>query len=308
MKPDLSVRLADFVLKNPVMNCAGTMEPNEACIDLIKPQELGANVTKSLSLRAKEGNPQPRILEVPAGGLINRIGLQNLGVMNFVQEKIFQYVEFGAAALIVNIVGESIREFCQVAGVLEKKAKDYIIALEVNVSCPNVSNGLVFGSNAKLLFKLVKAVKSEVSLPLIIKLTPNVIDIGLIARAVKDGGADALSLINTVKSRAYIHSGPDVGRWIEGGLSGPCIKPIALQKVYEVSQAVNLPLIGMGGISNTQDALDFLRIEKVKAIAVGTATFRDPSTMEKIIAGLGKYLEEKGYKNIEEFKKKEVRK
>lgn len=303
MKPDLSVRIGRIFLENPVMNAAGTMEPNEACIELIKPHRLGAIVSKSINFAGKSGNPQPRLWEV-AGGIINNIGLQNDGVINFVEEKIFEFVKIGVP-LIVSFFGKNIREYLKVARILQEKAEAFIVGLEANVSCPNIHDGQIFGSNAKLLFKLGKAIKSEVSLPLVVKLSPNVTDIGLIARAAKDGGADALSLINTVKSRDFIPPGLDGDQWIQGGISGPCIKPIALQKVWEVSQAVDLPLIGMGGICNTRDALTFLRIKNVRAIAIGTATFKNPLTMVEIIDGLEKYFLEKGYTNMEEFKKKE---
>lgn len=304
MKPDLSVKIGRIVLKNPVMNAAGTMEPNEACQELIKPDKLGAIVPKSINFAGKSGSPQPRLWEV-AGGIINNIGLQNDGVINFVEEKIFEFVKIGVP-LIVSFFGKNIREYLKVARILQEKAEAFIAGLEANVSCPNIHDGLIFGSNAKLLFKLVKAVKAEVSLPLIVKLTPNVTDIGAMAKAAEDGGADILSLINTFKSRDRIPSGPNAGQWIVGGYSGFGIKPIALQKIFEVSEAVDLPLIGMGGILTVKDALDFLRIENVWAVGVGTATFRDPSKMVEIIAGLGKYLKEKGYKSIKEFKRAET--
>lgn len=221
------------------------------------------------------------------------ISLQNPGVKNFVREKIFDFVKIGVP-LIVSFGGKSIKEYLKVAVILQEGAGDYITGLEANVSCPNVKDGTIFGSNAKLLLKLVKAVRSEVNLPLIVKLTPNVTDIGSIAKAAEDGGADAISLINAVKARGFIPLGLDGDRWIEGGLSGPVIKHIALQKIWETSEAVDLPLIAMGGISNTEDAITFFKIKNVKCIAVGTENFRDPKTMVKIIKGLGRYFEEKG--------------
>jgi len=303
MKPDLSVEIAGIRMQNPVMNAAGTFGLEEYK-DLIDINKLGAYVHKSITLNPQEGNPQPRIYEV-AAGMINRIGLQNDGVEKFVFEKLPRLLQF-EPPLIVSIAGESIDDYCQTSTFLEEKAKEWIEGLEINVSCPNVWNGLIFGSDPDLLFELVKALRSKVTLPLIVKLTPNVTDIGLVAKAAVSAGADALSLINTVRAVAYISRGPNSGQWIEGGLSGPAIKHIALRKVEEVVEAVEVPIIGMGGISDLEDALDFLRIGAT-AVAVGTATFRNSSTMINIVEGLERYLTERGYANIAELKEKEGR-
>jgi dihydroorotate dehydrogenase (NAD+) catalytic subunit len=303
MKSNLSVRFAGVFMENPVMNAAGTFEAEQDCISLYRAKEIGAVVTKTIRLNKIDGNPQPRIMEVP-GGLINCIGLQGPGVKVFVKDKLPEFNRIGVP-VIVNFGGKSIEEYLKTAKILQLKAEHLIAALETNVSCPNVKDGMIFGCDPKLLLKLVKAIKKEISLSLIVKLTPNVTDIGLIARAAQDGGADAISAVNTFKARDFIPPGLDGDRWIEGGLSGPCIKPLALQKVWEVSRAVDLPIIAMGGISNTQDALTFLKIKNVKAIAVGTNSFNNPLTMVQIIDGLGKYFEEKGYANLEEFKQKE---
>jgi dihydroorotate dehydrogenase (NAD+) catalytic subunit len=303
MKSDLSTKIAGIWMKNPVMNSAGTFEPNEACKNLIKPECLGANVTKTITLHKRDGNCQPRIFEVERG-LINRIGLQNGGVENFVEDKISLFTKRGTP-LIVSIAGESIEEFCEVALILQKKTSRLIAGLELNVSCPNVRDGTVFGNDPQLLYNLVRSLKLEIDFPIIVKLTPNVTDISKIAKAAENARADAISLINTIKAAAPIPSGPCAGQWISGGLSGPVLKYIAMQKVREVSDAVSLPLIAMGGIASMQDALDFLRIENVKAVAVGTATFRQPGTMVKIIKGLGQYFEEKGYLSFDEFKAEE---
>jgi len=303
MKPDLSVGIARIRMRNPVMNASGTFGI-EAYKDLIDVNKLGAYVTKSITLNPRAGNLQPRIYEVKAG-LINRIGLQNDGVEKFVFKKLPQLFPF-ESPLIISIAGESIDDYCQTSTFLEEKAKEWIESLEINVSCPNVENGLIFGSDPDLLFKLVKTLKSKVTLPLIVKLTPNVIDIGLIAKAAVAAGADALSLINTVKAAAYIWRGPHAGQWIEGGFSGLAIKPIALYMVREVVKVVKVPIIGIGGIYNLEDALEFF-LAGASAIAVGTATFRDPSTMINIIKGLEQYLTERGYANIAELKEKEGR-
>ncbi len=304
---DLSVEIAGIQMKNPVMNAAGTFEA-EAAKDWFDLSRLGGYVQKSITRRPREGNPQPRIYEV-MGGVINRIGLQNVGVEEFSNKKlpvIYSLLSVDVP-LIVSIAGESIKDYLEAALILESESKGRIAALEVNVSCPNVKDGLIFGCGPELLFELIATLKSKVSLPLIVKLTPNVADIGLMAKTSVSAGADALSLINTVRAAAYIENGPNAGQWIEGGLSGPCLKSIALYMVKQVSKAVNIPLVAMGGIYNTKDALDFLRIKNVWAVAVGTATFRDPSAMLKIIDGLGDYLKEKKYSNLAELKAKEAR-
>lgn len=312
MIPDLSVEIAGIKMQNPVMNASGTFEP-EAYKDLFDLSKLGAIVTKSVTLNPRVGNPQPRIYEV-VGGMINRIGLQNVGVRKFVAGKLpnLHMLKPIHLPLIVSVAGESVEEYLNTAIILEAESKGRIAGLEINVSCPNVEKGLIFGSDPGLLFELVRALKRRISLPLIIKLTPNVDDIGLVAKAAVAGEADALSLINTVRAKARIRGywsdgelkGLYAGEWIEGGLSGPAIKPIAIKKVEEVAKVANVPIIGMGGICDTEDTLDFLRIG-ASAIAVGTATFRDPSTMIKIIEGLSQYLIEKKYAGIAELKKKE---
>ena len=309
VKPDLSVNIADIWMQNPVMNAAGTLDLEPVGVkELVGIDKLGAFVQKSITLNPREGNPQPRIYEVRRG-LINRIGLQNVGAREFADKKIDIIYKLLPAevAFIVSIAGENIEGYLQTALILEEKSNGRIDALEVNISCPNVENGLVFGTDAELTYRLVANLRSRINLPLIIKLTPNVTDIGLIAKAAAEGGADAFSLINTVKAKARIKRGLNAGQWIEGGLSGPAIKKIALRKVREVAVVVEVPIIAMGGIYNTEDALEFLRIKNVQAIAIGTAAFLDPSVMVKVADGLGRYLTEKGYSNIAELKEKEGR-
>lgn len=304
MKIDLSVRFAGISLQNPVVNAAGTFEPEEACVNLYQAQKLGAVVSKTITLKERSGNDQPRTLEVPCG-LINRIGLQNPGMVNFVEEKISLFTKIGVP-LIVSIAGESIDEFCEIALYLEERASAFISALELNVSCPNVRDGTIFGTNTRLLIDLVRSIRMEIDFPLIVKLTPNVDNIARIAKVAEVAGANTLSLINTVKASDYIPEDRiDGGQWIDGGLSGPVIKHIALRMVREVANVVDLPLIAMGGISDTEDALKFLRIKNVWAIAVGTASFREPLTMVRIVEGIKRYLAEKKYASIAEFKRKE---
>lgn len=309
MKPDLSVEIAGIKMQNPVMNAAGTLDLEPPGVkELMQIDRLGAFVQKSIMLRPREGNPQPRIYEVVAG-LINRIGLQGVGVGKFVREKlpIIHMLKPTSVPLIVSVAGESVKDYLSAAIVLEAKSNGRIAGLEINVSCPNTETGLTFGCDADLLWELVMNLKSKITLPLIVKLTPNVGNIGLMAEAAVSAGADALSLINTVKAAAFIKQGPHTGKWIEGGLSGPAIKPIALYMVRQVDKVVKVPIIAMGGIRDTEDALDFLRIKNVWAVAIGTASFRDPSTMAKIVEGLGRYLKEKGYFNLAELKAKEAR-
>lgn len=307
--PDLSVEIAGIRMQNPVMNAAGTLdiEP-EGVRDLFQIEKMGAFVQKSITPKPRDGNPQPRIYEV-AAGMINRIGLQNVGVREFAEKKLSAICELlpSKVPLIVSVAAESIEGFIETATILEEKSKGRITALEINISCPNVENGLVFGTDADLTYKLISGIRSRVNLSLIAKLTPNVTDIGLIAKAVVSAGADAISLINTLRATAYIKRGPSAGQWIEGGLSGPAIKPVALNLVRQVAKVTDVSLIAMGGISSLEDALEFLRIKSVWALAVGTASFSDPSAITKIVDGLGLYMEKKGYSSIAELKTKEAR-
>ncbi len=309
MKPDLSIKIASIRMQNPVMNAAGTcdIEP-EGVKELMGIDRIGAFVQKSITRNPRDGNSQPRIMEVMAG-IINRIGLQNVGVVEFTDRKldVIHRLLPSDIPLIISVAGESIGDYLETAIILEEKSKGKIAALEINVSCPNVKDGLIFGGSANSLFDLVSTLKSKITLPLIVKLSPNVTDVGSMAKAAVSAGADALSLINTVRAAAYIQRGPNAGQWIEGGLSGPAIKPIALYMARQVSKVVDVPIIAMGGICDAGDALEFLRIKNVWAIAVGTATFRDPSVMVKIIDGIEQYLAEKNYTNIVQLKEKEAR-
>ncbi len=308
MEPDLSVEIAGIIFQNPVMNCAGTLDIEPAGIkELMQMEKVGAYVQKSITLRPWEGNPQPRICEVTAG-MINRIGLQNVGVEEFVKKKLPVIYSLLPAkvVLIISVAGESIEQYVEIAVILESKSEGRIKALEINASCPNVKNGLAFGTDPNLIFKLVRAIDSRVELPLIVKLTPNVTDIRVIAKAAVSAGADALSLINTVRAAGFIRTGPDAGQWIEGGLSGPCIKPIALYAVWQAAKAVDVPIIAMGGIGETWDALEFLSIKNVWGVAVGTSTFVNPLTMAEIVDGLERYLRENGCASIADFKAKRM--
>ena len=290
LKINLSVNIAGISMKNPVMPASGTFGYGEEYSQLIDISRLGAVVTKGTTFNPREGNPQPRIYET-ASGIINCIGLQNPGIEEVIREKIPFLRQFGVP-IIVNIAGETIEEYEYLVKRLDQaSSKGNIAGLEVNVSCPNIKEGgMAFGQDPKILSKLIGKVRKKTSLPLIVKLTPNVTDITSIAQSAVEAGADALSLINTIKARAKIRRGPQVGKWIEGGFSGPAIKPIALRMVSEVAKAnLGVPIIGIGGIMNTEDALDFFEVGAT-AIAIGTANFINPKVMEEMIKGLKKYL------------------
>lgn len=280
--PKREIEIAGIKMKNPVMPAAGTFGYGQEYADLVDLNKLGAIVTKGITLKPRQGNTQPRIYETTAG-MINRIGLQNPGVEAVITEKL-PYLRQFDTPVIINIAAESPEEFGLLAQKLDEV--DGVAGLEVNISCPNVQ-GILFGAYMTSTYEVVKAVRRNTGLPLIIKLTPNTTDIVRIAKAAVRAGADAISLINTLKARAKILSGPQKGQWIIGGLSGPAIKPIAMEMVSQVAQVVRVPIIGMGGIMDGQDALDFFEAGAA-AIAVGTANFRNPKVMIEIIEQIKK--------------------
>lgn len=289
--PDLRVKLGKLELKNPVLVASGTFGYGEEYAELVDLNKLGGIMTKAVTLRPKEGNPPPRLVEVPCG-LLNAIGLENPGLEVFIREKLPFLRKFDTK-IIVNIAGEKEDDYLQIAKRLSKE--NGVDALEVNISCPNVKEGgLSFGTDPKVIYLLVKRLKEVCGLPLILKLTPNVTDIKEVAKAAEEGGADILSLVNTVLAMAVDvdTQRPKLGN-IVGGLSGPAIRPIAVRMVWEVSGAVNIPIIGMGGIMKAEDALEFV-IAGASAVAVGTANFVDPRTPLKVIEGIGRYLKDKG--------------
>lgn len=273
-------------MRNPVMTASGTFgyaQEFEPYLDLSR---LGAIVVKTITLLPRAGARPARIVETPAG-MLNAIGLQNVGLEAFIKEKL-PYLRRLGPPVIVNIAGESIEDYYELAKRLSDQ--EGVQGIELNISCPNVADGLIFGCNATLAHKLMTRVRQATTLPLIPKLSPNVTDVAEIARGLADGGADALSLINTligmaidVKSRR-----PKIAN-VTGGLSGPAIRPVAIRMVWEVARAVKLPLIGMGGIMTTEDALEFL-IAGATAVAVGTANFTSPSSAELVIDGIKAYL------------------
>ena len=303
MKIDLSIDIAGIKMKNPVMPASGTFGYGEEMTQFVDISKLGAVVTKGTTLNPRQGNELPRICETRAG-VINFIGLQNPGVERVIKEKIPFLGQFGVP-VIVNISGTAIEEYKELARMFD--TVESVAGLEVNISCPNVKEGgIAFGQDPGAASRVVSEVRKCTRLPLIIKLTPNVTDIVAIAESVVSAGANALSLINTLKSRAKIRGGPQKGKWIEGGLSGPAVMPVALRMVSDVAKSnLGVPIIGMGGISSTEDALDFLE-SGATAVAIGTANFINPNVMIEIIDGLKRRLAEKGYASITELKTKTV--
>jgi len=294
----MAVEIAGIKMKNPVMTASGTFGCGEEYADYVDLNRLGGIVVKGLSLKPRPGNPPPRIMET-AGGMLNAVGLQNIGVDAFIEEKL-PFLQQYRVAVIANIYGERYKEYAQVAGKLSKAGG--VDALEVNVSCPNVKKGgLSFGSDPKAAAEVTRCVKAETHLPVIVKLTPNVTDITVIARAVEEAGADAVSLINTLTGMSIdLKTRTPHLKNITGGLSGPAIKPIALKMVWQVAQRVAIPVIGIGGIMTALDALEFM-VAGAKAVQIGTANFINPRATMEIIDGMRRYLQENKMKSINDI-------
>jgi len=300
---NLSVQLAPkhktgLRLVNPVMTAAGTFGYGTEYSHIFDIQKLGAIVCKGTTLEPREGNPQPRLAET-ASGLINSIGLQNIGVKALIKEKAPLWASW-RVPVIVNIAGETVDDYAQLANELDGVAG--ISGIEVNISCPNIkAGGAEFGANSESAAKVTAAVKSATSLPILVKLTPNTGDIVKIAVAVAEAGADAISLINTVRGMAIdiTTRRPLLGN-TSGGLSGPAIKPIALAMVYAVAGAVELPVIGCGGITTGSDAIEFI-IAGASAIQVGTASFNNPRAPLDVLEGIEQFMEKEGIEDIAEL-------
>jgi dihydroorotate dehydrogenase (NAD+) catalytic subunit len=285
--PDLSVRIGHLHLRNPVMVASGTFGFGEEYQDFLDLDLLGAIIPKGISLKPMDGNPPPRIFETE-GGILNSIGLQNPGVDRFIQEKL-PFLRELKTPVIINIFGKSPDEYVELGKRFDQIPG--ISGLEMNISCPNVKEGgIAFCTDPRMTYQLVHDVRQATRLPLIVKLSPNVTDIALMARSAEEGGADALSLVNTFKAMAVnIHSRrPELGNII-GGLSGPAIKPIALRMVWEVCRTVRIPVIGMGGISKAEDALEFILVG-ASAIQIGTANLVNPQTALQVLHGIRAYL------------------
>ena len=295
---NMAVNLGRIRLKNPVMTASGTFGYGEEYADYVDLNRIGAIVVKGLSLKPRLGNPPPRIMET-TGGMLNAIGLQNIGVDAFIDEKLHFLQKFDVK-VIANIYGETYAEYIKVAKKLSM-AKG-VHALEINVSCPNVKKGgISFGSDPKTAAQVTHKVKDATGLPVIVKLTPNVTNIAAIAQAVEKAGADAISLINTLAGMSVdLKKRMPHLKNITGGLSGPAIKPVALRMVWQVVKRVSVPVIGIGGIMTAEDALEFL-ILGAKAVQIGTANFINPHATIDILEGIKNYLQSNKIKDINQI-------
>lgn len=300
-KPRLEVEVGGIRMKNPVMTASGTFGYGEEFSPFIDLDKLGAIVLKGITLKPKRGNPPPRIIETPSG-ILNAIGLQNVGVEVLINKKL-PYLQKFTTPVIINISGDTLEEYVELARKLDNISQEKGIAgLEINISCPNVQKGgIVWGTEAQLTYKVVNNIRKVTTLPLIVKLSPNVTDIKVIAVAAEEAGADVLSLINTLVGMAVDVSlrRPKLAN-ISGGLSGPAVKPVALWMVWQVFQTVNIPIIGMGGIMKAEDALEFI-IAGARAVSIGTANLVNPKAAIEIIKGIEEYLVENKIKDINEL-------
>jgi dihydroorotate dehydrogenase (NAD+) catalytic subunit len=297
-KVDLSVDIGGIKMKNPIMAASGTFGYGEEYKDFIPINRLGAFVTKGISLKPHSGNPPPRIVET-TGGMLNAIGLQNIGVKALIEEKIPNLKKFGTP-VIVNIFGTTIKEYEDVARALEGISG--IAGLEVNISCPNLKRGgISFGTDPREVFKVVSKIRKSSSRPIVVKLSPNVTDVTVIAQSAEEAGANAISLINTLTGMVVDVEtrSPKLGN-ITGGLSGPAIKPVALRMVWEVYSKVNIPIVGVGGVCSAQDALEFI-IVGASAVQIGTAHFINPRVSVEVIAGLEHYLKDHNIRTIQDL-------
>lgn len=294
---DMSVSIAGVKLKNPVMTASGTFGSGIEYSEFVDLNRLGAVVTKGVSLTPWPGNPTPRVAET-YGGMLNAIGLQNPGIDTFI-ERDLGFLAGHDTKVIVNVCGKTVEEYVKVA---ERLADTDVDMLEINVSCPNVKEGAIaFGQDPAALSHITKEIKKKARQPVIMKLSPNVADIALMAKVCEDSGADAISLINTitgmkidVRRRTFVLANRT------GGLSGPAIKPVAVRMVYQAASAVNIPVIGMGGITSAEDALEFI-MAGAAAVAVGAANFTDPYTTVKVIEGIEQYMKDSNTEDVKEL-------
>lgn len=295
---DLTVNIGSLSLPSPIMTASGTFGYGREYEPFVDLSRIGAVVVKGISLLPRPGNPPPRIVET-ACGMLNAIGLQNVGVRHFISDKM-PYLRSKNCRVIVNILGDSIEEYCQL--VEQLKDVEGISGVELNISCPNVKKGgVAFGTSESMAHAVTSAVRRITQMPLIVKLSPNVTDIGAIACAVEEGGADAVSMINTLIGMAIsvTTKRPILANTI-GGLSGPAIKPVALRMVYQTADRIKIPIIGIGGISNWQDAVEFI-LAGATAIQVGTANFINPKAVDEIRKGMKDYLVDQKVKSIREL-------
>ncbi|MDM8336193.1 dihydroorotate dehydrogenase [Mediterranea massiliensis] len=295
---DLSTNIGALRMKNPVMTASGTFGYGEEFADFIDISQIGGIIVKGTTLHKREGNPYPRMAETPSG-MLNAVGLQNKGVHYFV-EHIYPRIKDIQTNMIVNVSGSTIDDYAETASIINEL--EHIPAIELNISCPNVKQGgMAFGVTAKGAEEVVKAVRKAYKKTLIVKLSPNVTDITEIARAVEAGGADSVSLINTLLGMAIdAERRRPILSTVTGGMSGAAVKPIALRMVWQVAKAVNIPVVGLGGIMNWKDAVEFL-LAGATAIQIGTANFIDPTVTIKVAEGINDYLDRHGYKSVKEI-------
>ncbi len=291
------VSLAGVTFKNPVMTASGTFGSGKEFSEFVDLSKLGAVVTKGVANAPWTGNPTPRIAET-YGGMLNAVGLQNPGIDMFVERDIPFLAKYDTR-IVVNVCGRTVQDYCEV---VERLASQPVDMLEINISCPNVEEGgIAFGQSAKSIEDITKEVKRHAKQPIIMKLSPNVTDIAEMAKAAEAGGADVLSLINTITGmKIDIRSRKFALANKTGGLSGPAIHPIAVRMVYQAAQAVNIPIIGMGGILTAEDAIEMM-LAGASAIAVGTANFRNPQVTMEIVQGICEYMEEYSVEDISEL-------
>ncbi len=283
----MEVNLAGLILKNPVMTASGTFGYGREYAHVVPLRELGAVVVKGTTLLARDGNPPPRVVETPAG-MLNAIGLQNVGVDAFLRDEL-PFLRDAGATVVLNLAGHTVKDYEEATARVD--GAPGLHAIEVNISCPNVSmGGMAFGVSPKSAYEVVAAVRKRTALPVIAKLSPNVTDIKQIATAVVEAGADAVSLINTLVGMAIdVDARQPVLKNVTGGLSGPAVRPVAVRMVWDVCSCVDVPVVGIGGISTARDALEFI-MAGASAVQVGTAMFREPTAPLEVIKGIGEYL------------------
>ena len=296
---NLSVEIAGVKFKNPVMTASGTFGSGMEYADFVDLNKLGAVVTKGVANVPWPGNPVPRVAEV-YGGMLNAIGLQNPGIDVFI-ERDLKFLESYDTGVIVNVCGKTVEDYLEVVERLGDEKR--VDMLEINVSCPNVKEGAIaFGQNKDALFDITSKIKSRAKQPIIMKLSPNVTSISEMAKAAEAAGADAISLINTITGmKIDIHKRKFALANKTGGMSGPAIKPVAVRMVYEASHAVNIPVIGMGGIATGEDAIEFI-MAGATAVAIGAMNFHDPYATENVLAGIQEYMERYQVKDINELR------
>jgi dihydroorotate dehydrogenase (NAD+) catalytic subunit len=294
---DLKVKIGSMIMKNPVMTASGTFGYGPEFDDFIDVSSLGGIIVKGTTLERREGNPYPRMAET-ASGMLNAVGLQNKGIEYF-ENNIYPKISGYRTNVIVNVNGSTIEDYVKLSARINDL--DAIPAIELNISCPNVRmGGMVFGTNPASAREVIAAVRKVYSKTLIVKLSPNVTDITEFALIAEQEGADSVSLINTLLGMAVdVRTMKPRLSTITGGLSGPAVKPVALRMVWQVARAVKIPVIGIGGIMNTVDALEFL-MAGATAVQIGTASFIEPRTAEMVVTGLENYLEEKHFKSVSE--------